>query len=108
MRDSISVYNDLNCKVVGISVDSVFALAKYKEEQKLNFDLVSDFNKEIGELYDLQYPLFSNWMKGITKRSAILIDAEGVMQYVEVLENASEIPDFEKIKVALGNLQASL
>src|SRR5688572_22215113 len=37
MRDNIALYNNLNAQIVGISVDSFYTLAKYKEEQNLNF-----------------------------------------------------------------------
>src|SRR5580704_16350936 len=51
-RDNIALYNQANAQVFGISVDSVFTLAKYKEEQQLNFPLLSDFNKDISIAYD--------------------------------------------------------
>ena len=37
VRDDISRYSNVNAQVIGISVDSVFTLAKYKEEQQYNF-----------------------------------------------------------------------
>src|SRR4030095_5366191 len=46
VRDNIALYNSANAQVFGISVDSIYTLAKYKEEQGLNFPLLSDFNKE--------------------------------------------------------------
>ncbi|HNB32869.1 MAG TPA: peroxiredoxin [Bacteroidia bacterium] len=104
VRDNLSYYNNLNCTVIGISTDTIYSLAKYKEEQKLNFQLVSDFNKEIGKIYHAQYELFGLGMKGITKRAAFLIDKNGILRYIEVLENAGEIPDFNKIKSVLDNL----
>ena len=42
VRDDISRYSNLNAQVIGISVDSLFALKKYKEEQQYNFLLLSD------------------------------------------------------------------
>ena len=104
VRDNLSYYNNLNCTVIGISTDTIYSLAKYKEEQKLNFQLVSDFNKEIGKIYHAHYELFGLGMKGITKRAAFLIDKTGILRYIEVLENASEIPDFNKIKSVLDSL----
>ena len=50
IRDNIALYNDAHAKVFGISVDSVFTLGKFKEEQQLNFPLISDFNKKVSEL----------------------------------------------------------
>jgi peroxiredoxin len=43
-------------------------------------------------------------MKGVSKRAAYVIDKEGVIQYLEVLESAGDLPDFNKIKEALNNL----
>ena len=64
----------MNAVVFGISVDSVFTLKKYKEEQQLNFPLASDYNKEVSTAFGTLYALFNNWMKGVSKRSAFIID----------------------------------
>lgn len=104
VRDNISWYNNLNTNVFGISVDALHSLAKYKEEQHLNFTLLSDFNKEVSRSYDTIYEQFGYHMKGVSKRSAFVIDKDGIIQYAEVLENASEIPDFAKIKSTLESL----
>src|SRR5580765_7660974 len=70
IRDNISVYNNSNAEVMGISVDSVYTLAKYKELQGLNFKLLSDFNKEVSAAYGSLYPAFGFDMRGVGKRSA--------------------------------------
>ena len=104
VRDNIELYNRTNATVFGISVDSIHCLAKFREEQKLNFLLLSDFNKDVSELYGSIYPLFGYNMKGVSKRSAFVIDKEGIVRYAEVLENAKEIPDFQGIEKTLGKL----
>lgn len=104
IRDDISRYSNINAQVMGISVDSVFTLKKYKEEQHYNFPFLSDFNKEVSTLYD---SLYADWileMKGVSKRSAFIIDKNGIVQYAEVLENAGEIPDFKLINEKLSAL----
>ena len=104
VRDNISLYNDANAKVLGISVDSLHTLAKYKAEQNLNFTLLSDFNKDVSAAYGSLYEKFGYNMKGVSKRSAFVIDKAGIIQYAEVLENASELPNFENINQTLSNL----
>ncbi len=104
LRDNITIYDNLNARVLGISVDSLFTLAKFKEDHKLNFDLLSDFNKEVSALYGSIYDNFVFGMKGVSKRSAFLIDKDGIIQYVEVLENAGEIPNFVAIEERLKQL----
>jgi peroxiredoxin len=101
IRDNISLYNEVNAKVFGISVDTVYSLAKYKEEQKLNFPLLSDFNKEVSTAYGCLYEHFSYDMKGVSKRSAFIIEKDGIVGYAEVLEKATDLPDFEAIEKTL-------
>jgi peroxiredoxin len=102
IRDNIAQYNGVNAQVFGISVDSVFTLVKFKEEQKLNFPLLSDFNKEVSQAYGALYDTWIFDMKGVSKRSAFVIDEEGIVQYAEVLENAGDLPNFEAIEAALA------
>ncbi|HSU27889.1 MAG TPA: redoxin domain-containing protein [Chitinophagaceae bacterium] len=103
VRDTISWYNKLEAKVLAISVDSLHTLKRYKEDQQLNFILLSDFNKDVSRAYGSLYELFGYNMHGVSKRSAFVIDKEGIVRYAEVLENASEIPDFNAIQSALTN-----
>jgi glutaredoxin-dependent peroxiredoxin len=105
VRDNMHQYADLNVQAIGISVDSVFTLAKFKEEQQYNFPLLSDFNKEVSGAYG---SLYADWildMKGVSKRSAFLIDREGVVRYAEVLDNPGEQPNFQAIQEAISALQ---
>ena len=106
VRDNISHYNNLNAKIFGISVDSLYTLARYKEEQRLNFSLLSDFNKIISKSYNSIYERFGFGMHGVSKRSAFLIDKEGIIRYAEVLENASEQPNFFAINKKLEEIMA--
>lgn len=101
IRDGISAYNDVNAQVLGISVDSVFTLAKFKELEGYNFPLLSDFNKTVSELYDTIYQDWILDMKGVSKRSAFVIDKDGIVRYAEVLESAGDLPNFEAVMAAL-------
>jgi peroxiredoxin len=105
IRDNISFYNNVNAKVFGISVDSLHTLAKYKSDQNLNFTLLSDFNKDVSLLYGSLYEMFGYNMKGVSKRSAFVIDKDGIVRYAEVLENAGEQPNFKNITLILEGLR---
>ena len=104
MRDNIAQYNNTNAQVLGISVDSVFTLAKFKAENNLNFPLLSDFNKVASTTYETIYTDWILDMKGVSKRSAFVVDKNGNLQYIEVLENAGDQPNFEKIQACLAEL----
>jgi peroxiredoxin len=104
VRDNMGIYNNANAKVLGISVDSVFTLAKFQEVQQYNFPLLSDFNKEVSTAYGCLYDTWILDMKGVSKRSAFLIDKQGIVKYAEVLENAGEEPNFKNIEDTLAGL----
>lgn len=104
VRDNISFYNTVNAKVFGISVDALQTLNRFKAELQLNFTLLSDFNKDVSTLYGSLYEMFGYNMKGVSKRSAFVIDKDGIVRYTEVLENAGEQPNFKNITLTLKAL----
>ena len=105
IRDNIGLYNNANAQVLGISVDSVFTLGKFKEEQKLNFPLLRDFNKTASKAFDVLYEVFPALeMQGVSKRAAFVIDKEGVVQYEEVCATPGDLPNFAAIQNVLNTL----
>lgn len=103
-RDDLEFYNKINAVVFGISNDSHFVLKKFKESLNLNFELLSDWNKTVSEAYGSLYSEFILGMKGVAKRSAFVIDKNGIVKYEEVLEDAGKVPNFEAIKSCLEKL----
>lgn len=104
MRDSLATYEQLDAQILAISVDSLYTLDKWKQEQGFNFPLLSDFNKTVSKKYDTLYKDFVFEMKGVSKRSAFVIDREGIVRYAEVLENAGELPNFGAVLKTLQGL----
>lgn len=102
VRDQINNFNHLTIDILAISVDSFFTLAEYKKQQQLKFHLISDFNKEVSKEYGAYYDEFFG-MHGVSKRSAFIIDPDGKIVYAEVLDKASEIPNFEAIQDIINN-----
>jgi len=105
MRDNLEKYTSLNAQVLATSVDSVFTLGKFKQEQNYNFPMLSDFNKTTSTDYGAIYGDWILGMKGVSKRSAFVIDGAGVIQYAEVLESAGDLPNFEAIRSTLEQLK---
>lgn len=97
---SLNVYSDLNAAVFGISVDSPFAQEQMAQVDQLKFPLLSDFNKEVSAAYDVLYPELLGF-KGVAKRSAFVINEEGVILHSESLKDPHDLPDFDAIKAAL-------
>ncbi|HSF89529.1 MAG TPA: redoxin domain-containing protein [Saprospiraceae bacterium] len=99
VRDNLGQYEALNAEVFGISVDPTDVLASYKAEQNYNFPLLSDSTKQVSKAYGSLYDA------GVSKRSAFVIDREGVVKYAEVLEDGFLQPDFNAINKTLAALQ---
>ena len=104
IRDNYNIYTALNAEVIGISVDSLFALEQFKIAQNYHFDLLSDFNKTASKDYDTMYDTFAFGMLGVSKRSAFVVDKNGILQYKEVLEDAGKQPNFDAIKMCLASI----
>ena len=103
-RDALSKLNKVNAQVYGISVDTFFALKAFADQQHLTFPLLSDFNKQVIR----DYGVFNEDMiglKGIAKRAVFVIDKEGVVRHREVLDDARNEPDYQKVFAALATLQ---
>lgn len=99
-RDHWSQWTSLGCKVFAVSVDSPFAVAKFRELENIPFPVLSDFNKDVSRLYDsLHEDLIG--MKGVSKRSAFVIDAKGIVKYASVSEDPRVQVDFAAIEAAV-------
>jgi peroxiredoxin len=102
-RDSSSDLNKVNATVLGVSVDTFFALKAFGDSQSLKFPLLSDFNKDVIRKYGVVNPDMIG-LKDIAKRATFVIDRGGVVRYREVLEDARNEPDYAKVKQALASL----
>ena len=102
-RDRLASLNQANAQVFGISVDTFFTLKAFQADQKLAFPLLSDFNKQAIR----DYGVFNEDMiglKGIAKRAVFVLDRDGIVRYREVLDDARNEPDYEKVFAALAAL----
>ena len=104
IRDEKSFYDSVNAQILAISVDSLFTLEKFKSEQGYNFPMLSDFNKDVSGSYGALYDDFVLGMKGVSKRAAFVVNKNGNIEYAEVLENATDLPNFTDINSVLEKL----
>lgn len=105
IRDNIGLYNNTNAAVLGVSVDSLFVLGKFKAEQNLNFPLLSDFNKAAAKAFGVLYETFPAFeMQGVSKRAAFVVDKAGVVRYAEVCPTPGDLPNFTAIQDCLASL----
>ncbi|MDZ7806900.1 MAG: redoxin domain-containing protein [Gracilimonas sp.] len=102
-RDNMKLYDSLDAEVIAISVDSTFSLKAFKEANNLNYILLSDFNKQVSEAYDVLYEDYFG-MEGVSKRSVFVIDKSGEIAHKEILDNSGDMPDLNKVQEVLVEL----
>ena len=102
-RDSSAELNKFNATVLGITVDTFFALGAWRKAENLGITLLSDFNKDVIRKYGVVNPDMIG-LKDISKRATFVIDRSGVVRHAEVLEDARNEPDYAKVKQALASL----
>ncbi len=100
MRDSWSEWEALDAKVLGISVDSPFVTDHFRTQEKIPFDLLSDFNKDVSATYGVLHEDLIG-LKGVAKRSAFVIDADGRVAYAWVTDDPRVQVPFNEVKAAL-------
>jgi peroxiredoxin len=105
----LSAYSGLNVAVYGISGDNPFAQEAWAQKEKITVTLLSDYEHKVAKAYDVMYdsflPQLNLGMGGVPKRSAFIIDKNGVIQYAESNDDAKQLPTFDKIKAKLGELK---
>ena len=104
----IKDYEALDAKVIGISGDNPFAQAAWAEKEGITIPLLSDYEHAVAKAYGVAYEQFlpevNLIMGGVAKRSAFVIDKNGVVQYAEVKDHPKDLPDFDAVKAALKAL----
>lgn len=104
-RDDLKEFEKLNAQVLGISVDTHYALKMFQEKNNYNFPLLSDFNKKVIADYDVVLDVFVPGKfdyKNVAKRSAFVVDENGKIKYIEVLASPGDEPNYEAIKKVLS------
>ena len=102
-------YSNMNTVVYAISGDNPFAQEAWAQKEKIDVTLLSDYEhkvtKDYGVVYDSFLPQLNLGMAGVPKRSAFIIDKNGVIQYAESNDDAKQLPNFDKIKAKLAELK---
>lgn len=105
-RDSLAKFSNLNAQVIGISVDAPFSNKAFADQNKLNFPLLSDFNRQVVRIYDVYHDNFAG-LVGYTaaKRSVFVLDKQGVVRHKWVSENPGVEPNYDEVLKAVESLK---
>jgi len=109
VSQGLKQYADLNAEVWGISGDNPFAQEAWAQKEKITVTLLSDYEHKVAQAYGVAYdsflPQLNLGMAGVPKRSAFVIDKQGVVQYAESNDDPKQLPNFNAIKEILGKLK---
>jgi peroxiredoxin len=102
-RDAMAAFNGLHAEVYGVSVDSPFTLNKFIEQERLNFPLLSDFNREVVARFGVkrEEPIGPG-LRGVADRSVFVLDRSGTVRWRWFSDNPKNLPPFDEVKAAVG------
>ena len=102
----LNQYTSLNADVWGISGDNPFAQAAWAEKERITAPLLSDYEHKVARAYGVAYDSFlpqkNLGMGGVAKRSAFVVDKQGIIRYAEINDDPGKLPNFEAVKAALA------
>jgi len=105
VSQGMNAYSSLNAEVWGISGDNPFAQEAWAQKEKITVPLRSDYEHKVACAYGIAYDSFLSQknlgMSGVAKRSAFVVDKQGIIRYAEVNDDPGKLPNFEAVKAAL-------
>jgi glutaredoxin-dependent peroxiredoxin len=109
VSQGLNAFTDLNAQVYGISGDNPFAQEAWAQKEKINVTLLSDYEHNVARAYGVAYdsflPQLNLGMGGVAKRSAFVIDKQGIVRYAESSDDPKQLPNFNAIKETLNSLK---
>ena len=104
-QDNMAKLNAAEATVIGISVDSPWANAEFARKYNLEFELLSDLDRDVVTSYDATFVGLGG-IEGYVSanRVVIVIDKAGVIQHRWVAENPGVEPDYDAIVAVAESL----
>jgi peroxiredoxin len=99
-QDRLATLTDTGATLYGISVDSPFTLNEFREQLGLEFDLISDANRDLIEQYDIVTGFDQYGIEELAERAVFIVDESGTVTYAWVGDNPGLEPDYEEVEEA--------
>ena len=100
-------FESLGVTVYGVSVDTPFALNKFREENGLSFGMISDMQREIIDAYEVRTDFSSLGVHGLAQRAVFIVDADRVVTYSWVSDDPGREPDYDELRMAAAQTSPS-
>lgn len=103
--DNLERFENAYSQVLGISVDSPYALRAFAQQYGIEYPLLSDFNKDVSRKYGVLHSELKG-LKEVAKRAVFIIDHNGQVRYKWVSEDPSIEPNFEEVLTMAERINA--
>jgi peroxiredoxin len=99
-QEQLADFEAVGASIYGISIDSPFTLNEFREQNGIEFPLISDTNREIIDLYDASMDFADLGVYNVAKRSVFVVDADGTVTYVWQSDDPGVEPDYDAVEEA--------
>jgi peroxiredoxin len=99
LRDNFAALSELNAVILGISGDYPYSHHEWAKYHTIPFLLLSDHRHRVSPVYHSY-----NESTGYNKRTVYVIDAQGVIAYIDLEYSTRDMVSFDKLKAALSRL----
>jgi peroxiredoxin len=105
LQGALSRLNAVNATVLGVCADLPFANAAFAAENGLTFPVLSDWTLNGIRAFDVELSNFAG-VEGLSRsdRATFVLDAEGVVRFVDVTENPGVEPNYDAVYAAVEAL----
>jgi peroxiredoxin len=101
LQDHLAEFHDTGATVLGVSADSPFTQAAFREEHGIEFPLVSDMAREAIRAYDLEIDIPDLGLHGIANRAVYVLDDDSTVTYQWEAEDPTTEPDYDELVTAV-------
>ena len=102
-QSRLDEFEDSDATIYGVSVDAPFSLNEFREQNDLEFGIVSDSNKELIDDYDVRMDFADMGYYGVAKRSIFVLDGDGEITYTWVTDDPGVEPDYDEVQDAAAD-----
>ncbi len=97
LQDRHGEFEDAGATVIGVSADSAFSQGAFREEHDIEFDLVSDMDREAIDEYGLEMDIPDLGLHGIANRAVFVLEDDGTVTYRWIADDPTNEPDYDEL-----------
>lgn len=97
LQEHLGDFHDAGATILGVSADSAFSQNAFREEHGLEFDLLSDMDRDAIEAYGVRIDIEDLGLLGVANRSVFVVDDDGDVSYSWVADDPTNEPDYDEL-----------